>query len=62
MGNEYRIVKDRWGEYVPQVRRWWWPLWSSLCVSIDGFRTPEGAENYARWHADPLVKHLGRLP
>lgn len=71
--NEYRVVRWRgpatcrlW--YVPQVRRWWFPVWLGNAFSTDFFAEREEALAWCAKHADrerPISdppEYLGRLP
>ncbi len=60
VSREYRIVKDQYGEFMPQVKGWFG--WNNLKSAGYGFRLIENAEQYARDHANPVVKSLGKLP
>jgi hypothetical protein len=60
---EYRIVKDSAGNYVAQVRRWWWPFWCNVLLTLG---MTEGQTEYRlryrlRIERDPVVKYLGRI-
>lgn len=59
---EYRVVFGRYDGYVPQVRRWWWPVWTDLIEHVDAYALAFDAEAHARRHANPVVKKMGRLP
>jgi hypothetical protein len=60
---EYRIVKDCSGDYLAEVRRWWWPFWQHVLWTYAG--TEGDAENklrkLLRLKREPVVKYLGRI-
>lgn len=63
MRNEYRVIHAPAafsGGYLLEMRRWWSPWWE--CVWDSWTQTVEEAEAFARRHAAPVVKNLGRLP
>lgn len=59
-GARYRIVRDAYLGYEVQIWRWWWPFWVQAGFT-NTHPTVERAEQWARKHAQPFVKNLGRL-
>lgn len=57
--NKYRIVVDSFCGFEVQIKRWWLPVW--LQVGINTFPTEEGAMQFAKRHANKVVKSLGVL-
>jgi hypothetical protein len=62
---EYRIVQDEHGVYEAQSRRWWWPFWCYVPLTLS--LSVEEAEGrlIAQLRVDArrarTVKYLGRL-
>jgi hypothetical protein len=58
--SEYRVVRDTYCGYEVQIRKWWhWPLW--FAIGVNTHTSLERAEAFAKAHAKPCVKYLGRL-
>lgn len=51
---KYRIIKDQWNYYNPQIWRAWFPFWCDL-YKRGAERLREDAENQIRNHKNPVV-------
>lgn len=56
----YRIVADTYAGFEVQIWRWYWPFWVEANFS-NTHSSEEGALTWARQHAQPVVKSLGRF-
>lgn len=62
--NQYRIVKDSYGGYEVQIKKWWFPFGWRQC-DINTHTSIKKAEEYAMQHSIGnviLVRYLGKLP
>jgi hypothetical protein len=62
---EYRIIRNRFGSFEAQSRRWWWPFWTH----VPGTRARSAVETEVsltacleikRGHEEE-IQYLGRL-
>lgn len=56
----YRIVRDRHAGFEVQIWTWWLPIWRQAGFA-NTHSTEERALEFARWHANPVVRYLGAL-
>jgi hypothetical protein len=56
----YRICRDPFAGYEPQVWRWWFPIWQEAGF-WKTFTTVEEAEIWIRGQAREVVKYLGEV-
>jgi hypothetical protein len=57
--NKYRVTKNAHGQFVPEWRPWWFPLWlncySDRCGDAIVTTTLDGATSLCRQHENPVV-------
>jgi hypothetical protein len=75
---KYRVVENKdFHEFMPQVKRWWWPFWVSIFAGQDwskirrnGYLTLSEASNACVWHRkrsqptnnnDILIHHIKEM-
>lgn len=57
----YRIVRDEYLGFEVQIWRWWFPIWVQAGDIINTHSSEELAIEYAKRHAQRVVRNLGPL-